>query len=886
MEKAKKTDIGLVQLLAIICLISVIHVGYSQADELRVPGVYPTIADAVEAAVNGDEIVLAARSGGYTAAGNINIEISGLAITIRPEGPDNAAPVTIDCMGSSQSYVRAFNLANGASLTLKRLIIKNGYNTLGGAILVNNSSIVIEDSTFSSCYSVSTGGAISVSGASSTVMISNCDFDINQAEFSGGAISVSGNIPVSISGCSFTDNISSDNDLGGDGGALAIEDNTEGVNIDRCSFIGNYAGNFGGAIYGDTLSGLTISSSLMAGNYADSHGGGIYLGNSPFSSGTENNKIINCTVTENRSNSQGGGVKLSNSELLLANSIIYNNVVGEDQYGYQGQYSEMAITGENSLLLYVHNIIQGGLESSFNNEYVYLQLGALAENRGGNMDTDPEFAQAGCWQEELFQSGNYQITADSQCFNAGKNELSDGLSYNLAGNDRIINKFVDIGCYEVSEVPSGLDITGEAAAIIKFPEAILPGDKGKVALTLRNDGDMPLTGEMGVKLYYSEDEYVSQDDTLLYTTPRALRLKFPAADNKTVRKYSYSYTVPSDIAAGSYYLLAQLDYEDTLAEVDESINSNVLNAGAQEIHWKFGNFNGRNNARLILIDKNGVLNQYSLKDGQGEIAEDRSTINLIGNSPATTLTVASKTRGATTVLGNINCEGSFNLNAKKCDLAGDINVSGIMTKIMLGNISASSINIAGSSDNPRTTLSFMASNIINTALLCPELPINSIKVSSWLDDGSEVSQITAPWLKTLSCKGDFEADINLSGQNAAGQMALTSASVSGEIKNCTWRIAGHAKRIMARALSEANLLIGVKDEITYPTGSEYDFEEQFSLGLTVKGSGVCLTNSVIMSYTVTSLSCKGIGDGISILEYFDSPRQLKLPEYLIVPLPE
>jgi hypothetical protein len=72
-------------ILVQIFLISIISYN-SYATIINVPGDYPTIQAAVDAASNGDEVVLA--DGVFTGDGNYNIDILGKTITVRSQSGD------------------------------------------------------------------------------------------------------------------------------------------------------------------------------------------------------------------------------------------------------------------------------------------------------------------------------------------------------------------------------------------------------------------------------------------------------------------------------------------------------------------------------------------------------------------------------------------------------------------------------------------------------------------------------------------------------------------------------------------------------------------------------------------------------------------------------
>ena len=96
------------------------------ANELLVPSQYPTIQSAIDAAVDGDTVIVA--DGIYTGPGNRNIDFLGKAITVRENGPENCI---IDC----KIWPRLLLPNNeDADSVLDGFTITNSYASQGGGI--------------------------------------------------------------------------------------------------------------------------------------------------------------------------------------------------------------------------------------------------------------------------------------------------------------------------------------------------------------------------------------------------------------------------------------------------------------------------------------------------------------------------------------------------------------------------------------------------------------------------------------------------------------------------------------------------------------------------------------------------------------------------------
>ena len=251
---------------------------------IHVPAEFATIGAAVEAADEGDTILVA--DGIYSGPGNRDIVIEGKPIIMSENGPE---VTVIDCGGSESEPHQGFIIGSdfGPETKIDGFSIRNAYvPTIGGAIKCSNSSLII----------------------------SNCIFENNYA-LRGGGISIYGSTPV-ITNCFFRQNIAIE------GGAMYFG-NYAMPTIDEC-YIENNNAVTGGGIYSN-LSQPLMQNSVVSENSAD-NGGGYY---NKMLGGT----IINSNFCMN-SSSNGAAILLSSdaNTLLIENSIIAFNTLGEGIY--------------------------------------------------------------------------------------------------------------------------------------------------------------------------------------------------------------------------------------------------------------------------------------------------------------------------------------------------------------------------------------------------------------------------------------------------------------------------------------------------------------------------------------------------------------------------
>ena len=225
-------------------------------------------------------------------------------------------------------------------------------------------------------------------------------------------------------------------------------------------------------------------------------------------------------------------------------------------------------------------------------------------------------------------------------------------------------------------------------------------------------------------------------------------------------------------------------------------------------------FDARNKAQFV--DADGQLVTVSLRGpGYGELyfpdgnQHDVSTIVLTDTTDSTTLTITTGPRGSATAVGDIIINGSLRkLTARTTDLIGSITVSGTLGNLWMRNLRDASIdvNTGGGSVNPRGRLSIRLNQVIDSDIRTNGVPISSLRVSEWLDTDEQADLISAPWIgalmvvgsRRLDIEGDFEADLCIDGAGAPWATALSTAWITGDLKNSDWNIVGAIGRIFVK----------------------------------------------------------------------------------------
>lgn len=385
------------------------------ATVLHVPNEYETIQVGINAAADGDTVLVA--DGTFTGTGNRDIDFGGRAILLLSENGPEAT--IIDCEGSSLENHRGFNFhsGEGSGSVLKGFTIRNGYVDAaipvpcGGGIYCVGSSPVIEGNVITENEVWGDGGGIYCGDDTSPTIESNTIAG-NAARWTGS--------------------------YGGQGGGIACGDYFSSPVIAGNTITGNYAdGLFGGGggiacqpvasplienntIAGNTGSGILCggSSSRVEGNRirgnVSTSGGGIYciesspeivrntitanaasgpsgVGGGIYCLSNSSPSIVGNTITENSAGVRGGGIRCEiSSAATVFNSVVWGNSAGVEEEISVDLSSSIAVT---------YSDVEGGWPGA------------------GNVDGDPMFV--------LAEKQDYRLLWESACIDAGHPDSLD-----------------------------------------------------------------------------------------------------------------------------------------------------------------------------------------------------------------------------------------------------------------------------------------------------------------------------------------------------------------------------------------------------------------------------------------------------------------------------
>jgi predicted outer membrane repeat protein len=337
------------------------------ATELLVPSQYPTIQAAMNAALDGDTVIVA--KGTYfenVVFGDTNLTLA----STDPNDPNVVANTVIDANGSGTVVVFPETEDANYTFVLAGFTITGGDNTRGGGAHCHNGSI-----TISNCIMVG-NRAMNGAGVYSDVAdltCVDCTFKQNAAQSGNGGGIYIAQAELMVIGCTFIQNSAAS-----EGGGINSEDDK--VTLINCTFKQNTA-TWGGGMHNSHY-GATVSNCMFSSNSA-ANGAGICM--KELREGDQTQRITNCSFSDNTADDYGGAVSVRfDGNLIMSNCILWDNTA------FEGPQISFELAGTLSA---GYCCIQGG--------HWDIHAPSATVNLTGNIDTDPCFADAG--------SGDYHL---------------------------------------------------------------------------------------------------------------------------------------------------------------------------------------------------------------------------------------------------------------------------------------------------------------------------------------------------------------------------------------------------------------------------------------------------------------------------------------------
>jgi len=305
--KMKRT----IRILVLATFLSVMFVCFAFADTINIPADYSTIQAGIDAAVNGDAVLV--QPGTYVE----NINYNGKLITVASlfhttQDTSYISQTIID--GDSLDSVVTFESGEDSTAVLTGFTITNGHAYYGGGInCIWSSSPNIRNVTITG-NSANEGGGICCHYSSP--ILEDVKITENSAIENGGGVFCYESSPslenVAIIG----------NNAGEEGGGICIWSSSS-PSLENVTIIGNNAVVYGGGGMYCTESFPNLKNVVIKNNNTDGNGGGIHFNWQGYMGSTN---LENVTIQNNIALEDGGGIYSSYYSLNLENVNISNNI--------------------------------------------------------------------------------------------------------------------------------------------------------------------------------------------------------------------------------------------------------------------------------------------------------------------------------------------------------------------------------------------------------------------------------------------------------------------------------------------------------------------------------------------------------------------------------
>lgn len=364
------------------------------ATVLHVPGEYAMIQDGIDAAMDGDTVLVA--DGIYTGDGNRDLDFWGKAIVVMSEsGPEKTI---IDSEGAEPEPHRGFHFQSGeeSGSVVQGFTIRGGWNDYGGGIFCSQSSSpTIMGNTIRENGAGRGGGIACFEDASPTIVGNTISG--NTVGWEGGGLYCHDNSHPTIEGNAIKGN------WGWQGGGIFC-----GYYSDPTIARNTIRGNWGGWWWWGNAGGVfcQYSSPLIVGNTISENWGGWYGEGGGINCYHGSPVIAGNTIVGNTADYAGGGIYCD----YLSSPTVLHSILWADSAGIGEEICADSIWGLSSVSV-AYSDVEGDSAG------VYVAPGCTLYWGEGNFESDPMFV--------LAEKGDYRLLWGSPCIDAGHPDSLD-----------------------------------------------------------------------------------------------------------------------------------------------------------------------------------------------------------------------------------------------------------------------------------------------------------------------------------------------------------------------------------------------------------------------------------------------------------------------------
>ena len=535
-------------------------------------------------------------------------------------------------------YSRIFNVVDGATLTLNKIILSNGNADKGAGVYVDEgASLIVNSVKFINNTAVTRGGAIYSEG---NVAVNKAIFDGNDVTFrsknvdNGGAAIYALGGKLTVADSNFTNNLKDYVVRGTDDktGDLinAIITTSAVTEITGSRFVNN-SGCYGGAIYAAVIDNVgtpslvirdsefvnntaydgtiqivdieyEISDSVFDGNKALGYGSVGYTAAGAAVTAMypgANGLVTNCTFTNNRVSStatpKGGAIVAQNGKIHIAGSKFENNSVFGSELAYGG-----AICGDSSVEMIIENsnftnntAAKGGAIYS-DGKSLSVSNSNFKDNNGiGTIYNNAELTLA----ENKIQSTNIGIINDKGTVTTTINAIfleNKTLSAELGDVVELRATLTDDNGNAIKDYNFKFSVNGKTIEDITFDDGVYTTE-----YIIEN------VGEIVISTDYVADNLVKRIG--IYEVPKAHITEFKVYVNKNEFKVGETVTVNvilrgvNDLGLNGDVVVILNNVQYTV-KVNNGIGSFDVSGLASNTYAAFAFFNGDDNYNVPVFD--------------------------------------------------------------------------------------------------------------------------------------------------------------------------------------------------------------------------------------------------------------------------------------------
>ena len=310
----------------------------------------------------------------------------------------NGHDVTLVGKGENNTFIDGVNassclsILSGETIKIYGMTLQNGNSMNGGAVNIEWGGSCYADSCIIKNSTGQYGGGVSVNNG--VFSITNSEIKNNTAIY-GGGINAHNNSRIFAQNCKINDNIAT---------TTSISVNTSGGGI-TC-YIGSSA---------------VLINCLGHHNIADY--GAFYHGNN--SCGLT---LINSTISLNRTNKDAAAIEIIDSTMCdIQSSVIWDN-----------HPRQIILSGWNSPRISCASIDYTAIKAGYSG---IITNGNILNYGTSNLTSDPLFQDT--------TALDFTLQPSSPCINSASPDSCENLTqFDLSGNNREIDSYIDRGCYE------------------------------------------------------------------------------------------------------------------------------------------------------------------------------------------------------------------------------------------------------------------------------------------------------------------------------------------------------------------------------------------------------------------------------------------------------